>query len=50
MAQNVTVAELIEKLQTLPQDYTVTFDNGYIDLEYSINVLDEYKEVDFHYA
>lgn len=43
----MTVAELIEYLKTLPQDYEVTFDNRKIDEE-QIDVHDDWKEVDFH--
>lgn len=48
MRKKVTVAELIEKLKTMPQDYVVTFDNLDIDLEYSIEIHDDWEEVDFH--
>lgn len=43
----MTVAELIEKLKEMPQDYVVTFDNSEID-DSSIDIHDDWKEVDFH--
>lgn len=46
--QGNTVAKLIEKLKTLPQDYIVTFDNLDINFEDSIVVHHAYEEVDFH--
>lgn len=44
--QGNTVAKLIEKLKTLPQDYIVTIDTLDMDFE-EINVYHDYKEVNF---